>query len=49
MNDTTERGVSLIGMYSEHSSIYPSVIKSLFDETFWDELPVITHETFRFL
>ena len=48
MNDTTKREVSLIGMYSEHSSKYPSLIKSLFDDTFWDELPVMTHETFRF-
>ena len=48
MNDPTERAVSLIGMYSEHSSIYPSPIRSLFDETFWGELPVMTHETFRF-
>jgi hypothetical protein len=47
-NDTPERIVSLIGMYSEHSSIYPSLIKSLFDDTFWEELPVMTHETFRF-
>ena len=48
MNDATERAVSLIGMYSEHSSIYPSPIRSLFDETFWGGLPVMTHETFRF-
>ena len=48
MNDPTEREVSLIGMYSEHSSIYPSPIRSLFDETFWENLPVMTHETFRF-
>ena len=48
MNDTTKREVSLIGMYSEHSSIYPPPIKSLFDETFWEKLPVMTHETFRF-
>ena len=48
MNDPTEREVSLIGMYSEHSSKYPSLIRSLFQETFWEELPVMTHETFRF-
>ena len=48
MNDPTEKAVSLIGMYSEHSSIYPSPIRSLFDETFWKGLPVMTHETFRF-
>ena len=48
MNDATERAVSLIGMYSEHSSIYPPPIKSLFDETFWKGLPVMKHETFRF-
>ena len=48
MNDPTEREVSLIGMYSEHSPIYPSPIKSLFDDTFWEKLPVMTHETFRF-
>ena len=48
MNDPTERAVSLIGMYSENSSIYPPPIRSLFDETFWKELPVMTHETFRF-
>ena len=48
MNDTTKREVSLIGMYSEHSSKYPSLIKSLFDETFWEELPEMTHETFQF-
>ena len=49
MNDTTKREVSLIGMYSEHSSIYPPPIRSLFDDTFWDKLPVMTHETFRVL
>ena len=48
MNDPTERAVSLIGMYSEHSLIYPPPIRSLFDETFWKGLPVMTHETFRF-
>ena len=48
MNDPAERAVSLIGMYSERSSIYPSPIKSLFDDTFWEKLPVMTHETFRF-
>ena len=48
MDDPTERAVSLIGMYSEHSSKYPSLIRSLFQETFWEELPVMTHETFRF-
>ena len=48
MNDPSERIVSLIGMYSEHSSEYPSPIRSLFDDTFWDKLPVMTHETFRF-
>lgn len=48
MNDTTEREVSLIGMYSERSSIYPSPIKSLFNDTFWENLPVMTHETFLF-
>ena len=48
MNDTTERAVSLIGMYSAHSLQYPPPIKSLFDETFWEKLPVLTHETFRF-
>ncbi len=48
MNDPNKRIVSLVGMYSEHSSKYPSPIKSLFEDTFWDKLPVITHETFRF-
>ena len=48
MNDATETAVSLIGMYSDNSSIYPLSIKSLFNETFWQELPVLTHETFRF-
>lgn len=48
MKDPNKRIVSLIGMYSEHSSKYPSPIKSLFEDTFWDKLPVITHETFRF-
>ena len=48
MNDATERAVSLIGMYSENSSTYPSPIRSLFDEAFWRGLPVMTHETFRF-
>ena len=47
-NDTPERIVSLIGMYSEHSSKYPPPIKSLFDDTFWEKLPVMTHETFQF-
>ena len=48
MNDTTRREVSLVGMYSEHSSKYPSLIKNIFDGTSWEELPVMTHETFRF-
>ena len=48
MNDTTGREVSLIGMYSEHSSKYPSFIENIFDGTFWEELPVMTHETFHF-
>ena len=48
MDDPTERAVSLIGMYSEHSSKYPSSVGSLFQKTFWEELPVMTHETFRF-
>ena len=48
MNDPNKREVSLIGMYSERSPKYPSLIKSLFEDTFWDKLPVITHETFRF-
>ena len=48
MSDATEREVSLIGMYSEYSLKYPPPIKSLFDETFWKELPVLTHETFLF-
>ena len=48
MNDTTEREVSLMGMYSEHSLKYPPSIKSLFDEPFWKKLPVMTHETFLF-
>lgn len=48
MNGSTERAVSLIGMYSEHSSKYPYPIRSLFQETFWEKLPVMTHETFRF-
>lgn len=48
MNDATERAVSLIGMYSEHSSKYPPPIESLFDETFWKELPAMTHKTFQF-
>ena len=48
MNDTPKREVSLIGMYSEHSSKYPPPIKSLFDDTFWEKLPVMTHETFQF-
>lgn len=48
MNDPNKRIVSLIGMYSEHSSKYPSLIKRLFEDTFWDKLPVMTHETFRF-
>ena len=48
MNDPNKRIVSLIGMYSEDSPKYPSPIKSLFEDTFWDKLPVLTHETFRF-
>ena len=48
MNDATETEVSLIGMYSEHSLKYPYPIKIIFDGTFWKELPVMTHETFRF-
>ena len=48
MNDTTGREVSLIGMYSEYSSKYPSLIENIFDGTSWEKLPVMTHETFRF-
>ena len=48
MNDKTETEVSLIGMCSEHSSKYPYPIHSIFNGRFWKELPVITHETFRF-
>ena len=48
MKDPNKRIVSLIGMYSEDSPKYPSLIRSLFADTFWDNLPVITHETFRF-
>lgn len=48
MNDPNKRIVSLIGMYSEHSSKYPSPIKSLFEDSFWEELPEMPHETFRF-
>ena len=48
MNDTIGKEVSLVGMYSEHSLKYPALIKSLFDEAFWKELPVMTHETFLF-
>ena len=48
MNDKTERTVSLIGLYSEHSREYPPEINSLFHETFWKELPAMTHESFRF-
>ena len=48
MNDATERAVSLIGMYSEHSSKYPYPIHSIFEGTSSEKLPVLTHETFRF-
>ena len=48
MNDKTETEVSLVGLYSEHSSKYPPQIKIMFDGTFWEELPVMTHKTFRF-
>ena len=48
MNDATETEVSLIGLYSEHSSKYPYPIHSIFEGTFWEKLPVLTHETFRF-
>ena len=47
-NDTLGTEISLIGMYSEHSSKYPYPINSIFNETFWEELPILTHETFRF-
>ena len=48
INDPTEREVSLIGMYSERSLKYPPPIKSLFDGKFWENLPIMTHETFQF-
>ncbi len=48
MNDKTETAVSLIGMYSECSQKYPYPIKSIFDGKFWEKLPMMTHETFRF-
>lgn len=47
-NHTDNREISLIGMYSEDSSIYPDFIKSVFENTPWEQLPVLTHETFRF-
>ena len=47
-NHTDNRKISLIGMYSEDSSIYPNFIKSVFEKTSWEVLPVLTHETFRF-
>ena len=48
MNDAAETQVSLIGMYSEHSLKYPYPVKIIFDGTSWEELPVMTHETFHF-
>ena len=47
-NDTTMREVSLIGMYAPILSRYPDFVRSIFDETVWEELPVLTHETFHF-
>lgn len=47
-NHTDNRKISLIGMYSEDSPKYPDFIKDVFESTSWEQLPVLTHETFRF-
>lgn len=47
-NHTDNRETSLIGMYAEDSPKYPDFIKGVFDRTSWEQLPVLTHETFRF-
>lgn len=47
-NCTDKQEISLIGMYSEDSPKYPYFIKDVFENTPWDQLPVLTHETFRF-
>ena len=47
-NHTDEQEISLIGMYSENSPKYPYFIKGVFESTPWEQLPVLTHETFRF-
>lgn len=47
-NCTDNTEISLIGMYSEDTPKYPDFIKSVFEKTFWEVLPVLTHETFRF-
>lgn len=47
-NDITRREGSLIGMYTENIPVYPAFVRSIFDSTVWEELPVLTHETFRF-
>lgn len=44
----TDKEISLIGMYSEDSPKYPYFIKGVFERTPWEQLPVLTHETFRF-
>ena len=47
-NHTDNQGISLIGMYSEDSPEYPDFVKGVFERTPWEQLPVLTHETFRF-
>lgn len=47
-NNMDKREISLIGMYSEDSPKYPDFLKDVFENTPWDQLPVLTHETFRF-
>jgi hypothetical protein len=44
----TDKEISLIGMYSEDTPKCPDFIKSVFESTPWEQLPVLTHETFRF-
>ena len=44
----TDKEISLISMYSEDSPKYPYFIKSVFEGTPWEQLPVLTDETFRF-
>lgn len=47
-NHTDKTEISLMEMFSEDSPNSPDFLKGIFESTPWEQLPVLTHETFRF-